>query len=140
MCDIITHCEVPFSGDAMNELNENEQEVLRILWQQDRLKPAEIQAEFGWGIENATLRSVLRNLVEKEFVTRIKVGKAFVYRARRRRESQFSRAMQRMAEIFTGGSRAALIMQLLQSENLSPSELAALQKIAEQKSNIENTP
>lgn len=140
MCDNITHLESPIGGGAMNELNKNEQEVLRILWQQDRLKPAEIQAEFGWSIENATLRSVLRNLVEKEFVTRIKVGKAFLYRARRRRESQFLRAMQRMAEIFAGGSRTALIMQLLQSEDLSPSELATLQKIAEQKSNSEKNP
>ena len=140
MCDNITHLESPFGGGKMNELNENEQEVLRILWQQDRLKPAEIQAEFGWNIENATLRSVLRNLDEKEFVTRIKVGKAFVYRARRRRESQFSRAMQRMAEIFAGGSRTELIMQLLQSEDLSPSELATLQKIAEQKLSSEKNP
>ena len=122
----------------MYELNENEQEVLRILWEQDRLKPAEIQAEFGWKIENATLRSVLRNLVDKEFVNREKVGKAFVYRSRRRRDSQFSKAMQRMAEIFTGGSRAALIMELLKREELSADELTALQKIAEQKHNSED--
>ncbi len=118
---------------AMKELNENEREVLRILWQADQLKPAEIQADFAWRIENATLRSVLRNLLEKQYVTRQKQGKAFVYRAKSRRGAQFSRAMQRMAEIFTGGSKVDLILELLRRENLSDSELQALHQIAQEK-------
>ena len=152
MCDIITHVAgrieprrrvatikigilpvtVNLSG-AMNELNENEREVLRILWQTDRLKPAEIQADFAWEIENATLRSVLRNLVEKQLVTRQKQGKAFVYRAKSRRGTQLSRAMQRMGGIFTSGSKVDLILELLRRENLSDSELQTLQEIAQQK-------
>ncbi|HQX52223.1 MAG TPA: BlaI/MecI/CopY family transcriptional regulator [Planctomycetaceae bacterium] len=103
----------------MNELNENEREVLRILWQADHLKPAEIQSDFTCKIENATLRSILRNLIEKQLVTRTKQGKAFLYRAKSRRGTQFSRAMQRMAEIFTGGSKADLMLELLRRENLS---------------------
>ena len=117
----------------MNELNENDREVLRILWQNQHLKPSEIQAEFAWEIENATLRSVLRKLVGKRFITRQKQGKAFVYRAKSRRGTQFSRAMQRMAEIFTGGSKADLILELLRRETLSDTELQALQQIARQK-------
>jgi predicted transcriptional regulator len=38
--------------------------------------------------------------------------------------------MQRMAEIFTGGSKAGLILELLRREKLSAEELAALQEIA----------
>ena len=117
----------------MNELNENEREVMRILWQSQHMKPVGIQAEFAWEIENATLRSVLRKLVEKGFVTRKKQGKAFVYRAKSRRGTQFSRAMQRMAEIFTCGSKADLILELLRRENLSDTELQALQQIAQKK-------
>jgi BlaI family transcriptional regulator, penicillinase repressor len=117
----------------MHELNENEKEALRVLWELGAVKPADIQAAFGWSIENATLRSVLRNLVEKGFVTRNKVGKAFLYRARSRRGALFSQAMQRMAEIFTGGSKADLILELLKREKLSPQDLAALQEIANRK-------
>ena len=117
----------------MIELNENEKEALRILWENSEVKPAEIQSAFGWNIENATLRSVLRNLVDKGFVNRRKEGKAFLYRARSRRATQFSQAMQRMAEIFTGGSKADLILELLRREKLSPQDLATLQEIANQK-------
>ena len=117
----------------MNELNENEYEVLRILWDSGELKPAEIQKEFGWEIENATLRSVLRNLLEKGVVARKKQGKAFLYRSRGRRTTQFVRSMQRMAEVFTGGSKADLILELLRHEKLSPDELTTLKEIAERK-------
>jgi predicted transcriptional regulator len=41
--------------------------------------------------------------------------------------------MERMAEIFTGGSKADLILELLRHEKLSPDELATLQKIADRK-------
>jgi BlaI family penicillinase repressor len=114
----------------MNELNENEREALRILWELDEAKPAEIQSQFGWEIENATLRSVLRNLIDKGFASRRKDGKAYFYKALSRRSSLFGQAMQRMAEIFTGGSKAGLILELLRREKLSAEELAALQEIA----------
>ena len=66
----------------MTSLNQNEMEALRILWERGELKPAEIQAHFSWPIENATLRSVLVNLVEKKHIARRLQGKAFFYAAR----------------------------------------------------------
>lgn len=127
---IISHISIAAGKVPMNELNENEREALRILWELDEAKPAEIQSQFGWDIENATLRSVLRNLIDKGFVSRRKDGKAYFYKALSRRSSLFGQAMQRMAEIFTGGSKAGLILELLRREKLSAEELAALQDIA----------
>ncbi|TWU35963.1 BlaI/MecI/CopY family transcriptional regulator [Novipirellula artificiosorum] len=123
----------------MDELNENEREALRILWQAPDQKPAEIQAAFGWSIENATLRSVLRNLLQKGYLSRKKSGKAFAYRARTRRSAQFSRTMQRMAEVFTGGSKTDLIMELLRREKLSDADLAMLKEITDQRTAEDNS-
>lgn len=117
----------------MSDLNRNELEVLRILWNDGELKPAGILQRFAWEIENPTLRSVLVGLVEKKLVTRQKQGKAFFYKAKARRRSQFSRAMHRMADVFAGGSKAALIMQLLKQEQLSPAEIEELQRLAGEK-------
>lgn len=116
----------------MIELNENEAEVLRVLWEFGEAKPADIQQNFAWPIENATLRSVLRNLVDKGMLSRKKVGKAFHYKVLSRKRTQFTQAMQRMAEIFTGGSKSGLILELLRHEKLSPQDLAKLQSIANQ--------
>jgi hypothetical protein len=65
----------------MISLNDNELEALRILWEHGDLKPADIQDRFSWPIENATLRSVLVNLVAKKQANRRLQGKAFFYAA-----------------------------------------------------------
>lgn len=120
-------------GNGLSELNRSELEVLRILWDEGELKPAEIQQRFAWEIENPTLRSVLVGLVEKEVISREKRGKAYFYRAKARRRSLFSRTMRRMAQVFTGGSTAELLMQLLKQENLSPAEIDELRRLANEK-------
>ena len=119
----------------MSQLNKNELEVLRILWSEGELKPAEIQEQFEWPIENPTLRSVLVGLVENGLISRQKRGKAFFYRAKARRKSHFSQSMRRMAKVFTGGSTAELIMQLLKQESLSPEEIEELKRVANEKAN-----
>jgi len=117
----------------MSDLNKNELEVLRVLWDCGELKPAAIQDQFEWDIENPTLRSVLVGLVDKQFATRRKQGKAFFYKAKTRRRSQFLRSMKRMADVFAGGSTADLILQLLKQEKLSPDEVEELKRLAGEK-------
>jgi BlaI family penicillinase repressor len=117
----------------MSDLNKNELEAMRVLWEHGPLKPAEIQEHFAWPIQNATLRSVLRQLMEKKRVKRGKVGKAFVYRARSNRQATLKAMARRMAEVFTGGSTAGLITQLLKSEKLSKDEVEELLRIAGEK-------
>jgi BlaI family penicillinase repressor len=114
----------------MADLNRNELEALRILWERGSLKPSDIQAEFAWAIENATLRSVLRGLVEAGHAVREKRGKAFHYRATTSRRSLMSSMARRMAHVFSGGSTAGLIAQLMRSQRLSPEDIAELQRIA----------
>ncbi len=115
----------------MEQLNQNETEALRILWEAGAKKPADIQAAFGWPIENATLRSVLRGLVEQGLITRTKLGKAYFYRAKVSRESQLRRMVRRMADVFTSGSRADLILQMVRSEKLTAEEIDMLRRLAD---------
>lgn len=116
----------------MPDLNRNELEALRVLWnRQSALKPAEIQADFAWPIENATLRSVLALLVEKGQVAREKRGKAFHYRAKQSPERILTRMARSMAHVFSGGSAAGLIAQLMRVEKVSPQEIEELRRIAE---------
>lgn len=104
-----------------------------ILWDHGALKPADIQERFAWPIENATLRSVLLLLVDKGYAARRKDGKAFFYRAKASRRGLFTSMTQRMAHVFTGGSAAGLIAQLIQQEKLSPEEIEELRRVADEK-------
>ncbi len=118
----------------MPQLKDSELEILRILWEQGPQKPAEIQKSFAWTIENATLRSVLRGLVESGHVTREKQGKAFYYQASAAKRTLLSQMFRRMAEVFTAGSSTDLITQLLKNEKLSAAEIEQLRQIAGGKS------
>jgi predicted transcriptional regulator len=114
----------------MQDLNRNELETLRILWEGGPLKPAQIQKGFAWPIENPTLRSVLRVLVDEGLVTREKAGKAFLYRAKASQRGLLTGMMRRLAQVFAGGSPAALVAQLMEIEKLSPQDVAELHETA----------
>lgn len=121
---------VKYSHIAMTSLNQNELEALRILWTQDELKPAEIQAQFSWPIENATLRSVLVNLVEKKHITRRLQGKAFFYASKVPKATLLQTMMHTLAEVFAGGSHQELVVQLMETSDLTPADLKLLRKTA----------
>jgi predicted transcriptional regulator len=118
----------------MDPLNPNELEALRILWDQGEQKPPEIEAAFSWPIDNGTLRSVLRVLMDKGLVARRRMGKAYFYKAKKSREGVMSRMARQMAHVFSGGSTRDLIAQLIKTEKLSPQELAELRRIAQTES------
>ncbi len=115
----------------MKSFNENELEVLRILWEGSPRKPADIQDDFGWPIDNGTLRSVLVAMVESGLLKRQRDGRAYFYRPRVKQETQLKQIAKRLADVFAGGSTGQLMMRLAEAEDLSPEQLQALRKIAE---------
>jgi predicted transcriptional regulator len=112
------------------DLSKNELEVLRILWERKELKPAEIQEAFSWTIENATLRSILVNLVEKGHVTRCLHGKAYRYEARVPKATLLQATSRALARVFSGGSTKELLMQLVETEDIGPSDLEFIRATA----------
>jgi BlaI family penicillinase repressor len=114
----------------MASLNQNELEALRILWERGELKPAEIQAHFSWPIENATLRSVLVNLVEKEQIVRRLQGKAFFYAACVPKATLLRTMMQTLARVFAGGSHQELVVQLMETSDVKAEDLKLIRQTA----------
>ena len=111
-------------------LNQNELEALRILWERGESKPADVQAQFGWPIDNGTLRSVLVNLVEKKHATRQLRGKAFYYAALVPKATLLRTMAQTLARVFAGGSKTELVAQLLETGDIKPSDLEFLRQTA----------
>ena len=111
-------------------LNQNELEALRILWERGDLKPGEVQAHFSWPIENATLRSILLNLVEKGHITRKLRGKAYYYAARVPKATLLQAMVQGMARIFSGGSTRELVAQLVDTGDIKPADVKLIRQVA----------
>jgi BlaI family penicillinase repressor len=117
---------------STNPLTTGELDVIRILWEHGELKPAQIQSHFPRPIKNAALRSYLSILVEKGHVTRRRVGKAYFYKAKTKRESAFFRTLKEIINSYCEGSPQALVMALIKSERLSEAELLRLRRLAEE--------
>jgi BlaI family transcriptional regulator, penicillinase repressor len=111
-------------------LNQNELETLRILWEEGELKPAEIEARFGWAIENATLRSVLVNLVEKKQARRRRQGKTYYYSACVPKATMLQGMVGMLKRVFAAGSSQALVAQLVETGDIKPSDLKAIREAA----------
>jgi predicted transcriptional regulator len=111
-------------------LNQNELEAMRVLWEQRELKPADIQKNFGWEIDNGTLRSALVSLVEKGHAARRLEGKAFYYSAAVPKLTLLQKMAGALARVFAGGSHELLVAQLVETGDIKPEDLRLIRQAA----------
>jgi len=116
----------------MVRFTKGELEVMRILWNCGELKPADIQGQFPRKITNSSLRSYLAILLEKGHLVRRRVGKAYYYRAKTRRESTFRGMIRDVARICFDGSLNAMLCHLIRSQKLSEEDLLELKRVSEE--------
>lgn len=115
----------------MTNFTKGELEVMQILWEHGEMKPAEIQDLFPRSIKNSALRSFLSILLKKGDVTRHRVGKAYYYKAKAKKDPAFKSMLNEMVNTFFSGSREALLCRLIKSENLTAEELIELKRMAD---------
>jgi predicted transcriptional regulator len=123
----------------MSSFTSAELEVMKILWDHGQLKPAEIQDRYPRPIKNAALRFQLKVLLEKGHITRKKIGKAYYYKALTPRKRSLRKMVRRMAGVYSKGSTAGFIAELIKTEKLTPEELLELKELAENRS-LKKTP
>jgi BlaI family penicillinase repressor len=85
-------------------------------------------------LKDSTVRTILRNLEEKGYVTHDVDGRTFVYRAADTRRNVAVRAAQQLIDRFCGGSVEDLLVGLVDNQVLEPRQLKRLaEKIASRK-------
>ncbi len=118
----------------MSSFTSTELEVMKILWEHGELKPAQIQDRYCRPIKNAALRFQLKVLLEKGHITRQKIGKAYYYKTLTPRKGSLKKMVRRMAEVYSKGSTAGFIAELIKTEKLSKEDLLELKELADIKS------
>ncbi len=114
----------------MSFFTSTELEVMKILWEHGDLKPAQIQDRYCRPIKNAALRFQLKVLLEKGHITRHRIGKAYYYKVLTPRKGSLKKMVRRMAEVYSKGSTAGFIAELIKNEKLSTEELLELKELA----------
>jgi predicted transcriptional regulator len=82
-------------------------------------------------LKDSTIRTLLRNLEEKGYVTHDVDGRTFVYRAVDTKRNVAAHAAQQLIDRFCGGSVEDLLVGLVDNQLLEPEQLQRLaEKIA----------
>jgi predicted transcriptional regulator len=85
-------------------------------------------------LKDSTIRTILRKLEEKGYVTHEVEGRTFVYRAVETKRNVAVRAAQQLIDRFCGGSVEELLVGLVDNQLLQPKQLQRLAaKIAARK-------
>jgi predicted transcriptional regulator len=122
----------PVKETIMPRFTQGELEIMRILWEHGELKPAQIHARFPRRIKNPSLRSYLAILLEKGHIVRRRMGKAYFYRAKTRRQSAFRAMLSDLVRVCCNGSVESLLCQLIRTEKLSEADLLELKRLSEE--------
>jgi predicted transcriptional regulator len=111
---------------ALPPLGDLEHEVLNILWADGEMTAAAVRKKIARKLKDATIRTVLRRLEEKGYVTHTVEAGTFLYRPKESAESAAASAVQTIIERFCGGSLERALLALADAALVEPKQLAAI--------------
>ena len=118
----------------LKNLGEVEQSVMDYIWSHGPVT-AELCREALASVrpmKDSTIRTVLRRLEEKGYVTHEVEGRTFIYKASDHRQNVAVRAVKNIIDRFCGGSVEELVLGMAENEVLDQKQLQRLaRKIAE---------
>ncbi len=114
---------------AAQNLTNRETEIMAVLWDLGSATADVIREALPGEPHDSTVRTHLRGLETKGYVRRKRQGKADVYRPTLPRQKAQGKAIQSLVSRFFGGSPEALIVRLLEDENISVEKLDELKRL-----------
>ncbi len=108
------------------ELGELERSILSIVWQLGSVTAEQVREELDRPLKDSTVRTVLRRLEEKGYLTHSVDDRTFVYSSAESRQRVAGRAAKRIVDWFCEGSVEALLVGMVDSKVLDRSELQRL--------------
>ena len=109
-------------------LTPREFQVMNVLWDLEEATAEEVRTALPDDLHGSTVRTLLRVLEAKRYVKRSTSGKAHVYRAALGRARIEKKAVRSLLRRFFGGSAEALVLRLIEADELSAEELKRLRK------------
>jgi BlaI family penicillinase repressor len=117
---------------SKSNLGELEHEVMQLVWEHGPLHAEAVRERLGRQLKEATVRTVLRRLEAKNYVTHSIENRTFIYRAQESRPRVAARAVQRIVDWFCKGSVDEVLIGMVDSEMLDKARLEKLVKRIEQ--------
>jgi BlaI family transcriptional regulator, penicillinase repressor len=136
----VTYCNATMTNTKqprLKNLGEVEQAVMDYIWNQESVTAESCREALASSrpMKDSTVRTVLRRLEEKGYVTHKVDGRTFVYEASHERQNVAVRAVKGIIDRFCGGSAEELVLGMVDNAVLDRKQLERLaRKIAENES------
>jgi BlaI family penicillinase repressor len=112
--------------ERMADLGELEHEVMQLVWSGGEVTADEIRLRLDRKPKESTVRTVLRRLEEKGYVTHTTSGRTFVFRAVASRQDVAARAVKHIVDWFCNGSLEEVLVGMADARMLDSRTLQRL--------------
>ncbi|MFC4312467.1 BlaI/MecI/CopY family transcriptional regulator [Steroidobacter flavus] len=114
------------------ELGELERAVMKIVWAQSSLSAEAIREKLDRGLKETTIRTVLRRLEVKGYVSHKVENRTFLYEAVEARRKVAARAIKRIVDWFCDGSVDEVLVGLVDAKMVDRAQVDRLLSAIEQ--------
>ena len=111
---------------ALPPLGDLEHEILTIVWAGGEMTAVEVRGQVARQLKDATIRTVLRRLEEKGYLTHTVESGTFIYRSKESAASAAADAVKGLLERFCDGSVERALQALVDATRMEPKQLAAI--------------
>ena len=116
------------SPDEAKDLGDLELAVMQLIWTHGEMTAEAVRENLGRPLKESTIRTVLRRLEEKNFLTHEVEARTFIYRAAEARGKVAAKAVKRIVDWFCNGSVEEVLVGMVDSKMLDQKQLQALSK------------
>lgn len=111
---------------SLPELGDLEREVMQLVWEHAPVTAEAVREKLSRKLKESTVRTVLRRLEEKGYVTHTVDGRTYVYSAAEPRARVAAKAVQRIVDWFCNGSVEEVLVGMVDNAMLDQRQLQAL--------------
>ena len=110
------------------DLGELEREVMQLVWAHGPLTAEVARERLGKPLKESTIRTVLKRLEDKGYVTHTVTGRTFVYAAAEARGRVAAKAVKRIVDWLCNGSVDEVLVGMVDNAMVDRRQLKALTK------------
>ena len=112
--------------DLAPDMGDLERAVMQLIWARGPLTAEAVRQHLARPLKESTIRTVLRRLEDKGFVTHTVDARTYVYRAAEARGRVAARAVKRIVDWFCNGSMEEVLVGMVDSKMLDQKQIQAL--------------
>jgi len=120
--------KAPASNEVAKHLGDLERAVMQMIWDKGPMTAEAVREGLDRPLKESTIRTVLRRLEEKGFVTHTVDARTYIYRAAEARGRVAAKAVKRIVDWFCNGSVEEVLVGMVDSKMLDQKQLQMLAK------------